>query len=109
VKVQILEMDLGSLASVRKAATEVAGSVDVLINNAAVMGCPYSTTSDRFETQFGVNHLGHFLFTILLLKANKIREDGRIVNVSSNGHRMGNVRFDNPGFEVTQTALISLI
>jgi short-subunit dehydrogenase len=49
LKVQILEMDLGSLASVRKAAAEVAGPVDVLINNAAVMGCPYSTTSDGVE------------------------------------------------------------
>jgi NAD(P)-dependent dehydrogenase (short-subunit alcohol dehydrogenase family) len=97
-------MDLDSLASVRKAAAEVASwedvAIDVLINNAAVMAAPYSTTKDGFESQFGVGHLGHFLFTCLLLKANKIKSGGRIVNVSSGGHRLGPVRFDDPGFTV---------
>jgi NAD(P)-dependent dehydrogenase (short-subunit alcohol dehydrogenase family) len=97
-------MDLDSLASVRKAAAEVASwedvAIDVLINNAAVMAAPYSTTKDGFESQFGVGHLGHFLFTCLLLKANKIKSGGRIVNVSSAGHRLGPVRFDDPGFTV---------
>jgi NAD(P)-dependent dehydrogenase (short-subunit alcohol dehydrogenase family) len=56
-----------------------------------------------------VNHLGHFLFTILLLKANIIKSGGRIVNVSSNGHRMGDIRFDDPGFEVCQRSLFVFI
>ncbi|PSS07194.1 hypothetical protein M430DRAFT_23342 [Amorphotheca resinae ATCC 22711] len=102
VKTRIFLMDLDSLASVRKAAAEVASwedvAIDVLINNAAVMAAPYSTTKDGFESQFGVGHLGHFLFTCLLLKANKIKSGGRIVNVSSGGHRLGPVRFDDPGF-----------
>jgi len=101
VKTRILLMDLASLKSVRKAASEVDTNIDVLINNAAVMASPYMTTEDGFEMQFGVGHLGHFLFTNLLLKAGKINEGGRIVNVSSLGHRRASVRFDDPGFSVS--------
>jgi NAD(P)-dependent dehydrogenase (short-subunit alcohol dehydrogenase family) len=100
VKVQILGCDLGSLDSIRKAAKDVKVEIDVLINNAAVMACPYSTTSDGFETQFGVAHLGHFLLTNLLLRDGKIKDGGRVVNVSSDGHQLGPVRFDDPGFKV---------
>jgi NAD(P)-dependent dehydrogenase (short-subunit alcohol dehydrogenase family) len=98
-------MDLGSLKSIRKAAEEVQSwndiTIDVLINNAAVMACPYATTEDGFESQFGVGHLGHFLFTNLLLEGGKIRDGGRIVNVSSDGHRLGEVHFDDIGFNVS--------
>jgi len=96
-------MDLGSFASIRAAVKEFESwnvVIDVLINNAAVMAAPYSTTVDGFETQFGVGHLGHFLFTTLLLNAGKIRDGGRIVNVASDGHRFGPVRLDDINFEV---------
>lgn len=100
VKTRILLFDLASLASVREAAREVCGyeeKIDVLINNAGIMAAPYGKTIDGFESQFGVNHLGPFLLTNLIL--GKIRKGGRIVNVSSNGYIMGQVRFDDPNFE----------
>ena len=62
------------------------------------MAAAYSTTEDGFETQFGVGHLGHFLFTNLLLEGGKINSGGKIINVSSSGHKSGGVRFDDPGF-----------
>lgn len=102
VSVKVLAMDLGSLASVGSAVQELESwniVVDVLINNAAVMAIPYSTTVDGFETQFGVGHLGHFLFTTLLLNGGKIRDGGRIVNVSSDGHRFSPI-LEDVGFEV---------
>lgn len=95
-------MDLGNLGSVRKAAKEVASwndvTLDVLINNAAVMACPYTLTTDGFESQFGIGHLGHFVFTNHLLQDGKIKEGGRIVNVSSDGHRFGGIEFKDIGF-----------
>ena len=83
------QLDLSSFESIRKFAKEVLeeeSSVDILINNAAVMMCPYMKTVDGFETQFGVNHLGHFLLTNLLLDRIKQAPEGRIVNVSSVAH-----------------------
>jgi NAD(P)-dependent dehydrogenase (short-subunit alcohol dehydrogenase family) len=103
VKVEILEMDLGSLASVRNAAMRLDSALDVLICNAAIMAVPYGKTEDGFEKQFGVNHLGHFLFTNLLLKEGKIRNGGRIVVVSSDGHRLSDVLWEDPGFQVSST------
>ncbi len=93
-------MDLSSLTSVRNAAKTVERPVDVVINNASIMATPYATSPEGYEMQFAVGHLGHFLFTNLLLREGKIREGGRIVNVSSDGHRLGDVRFEDPGFEV---------
>jgi NAD(P)-dependent dehydrogenase (short-subunit alcohol dehydrogenase family) len=75
--------------------------IDVLINNAAIMACPYSVTKDDVEVQFGTNFLGPFLFTGLLLP--KLRAAGpgaRIVNVSSSAHRFEGIRFDDIDFEV---------
>ncbi|KAF3940022.1 hypothetical protein ABW19_dt0205750 [Dactylella cylindrospora] len=96
-------MDLSSLASVRKGAETVASwddvTVDVLINNAGVMTTPYGKTADGFEQQFGINHLSHFLLTNLLLKAGKISNGGRIVNVTSLGHRRSGIRWDDIGFQ----------
>jgi len=96
--VQKLSLDLSSLASVRAAAEEARSRyprVDLLINNAGVMMPPYSQTADGFELQFGTNHLGHFAFTGLLLDRLLSTADSRIVTVSSGGHRMGRIRFDD--------------
>jgi NAD(P)-dependent dehydrogenase (short-subunit alcohol dehydrogenase family) len=82
----LVEIDLGSLASVRRAANEIAARaprIDVLVNNAGVGGAR-GMTQDGFEIAFGVNHLGHYLLTRLL--APRIREGGRIVHLSSGSH-----------------------
>ena len=84
VPVEFLHLDLGSQKSVRTAVSVLQQKnirVDVLINNAAVMACPYGTTEDGIELQFGTNHIGTFLFTNLLLRASLITN--RIVNVNS--------------------------
>lgn len=97
-----LVMDLASLESVRKAATEVNAypeHIDVLINNAAIMAHPFSKTVDGFEDQFGTNHLGPFLFTTSILPKIMASKSPRIVNVSSTGHRFSPIRFDDPTFE----------
>jgi len=84
--VHFRQLDLSSFTSIRKFAKEVLeeeSRVDILINNAGVMMCPYTKTKDGFEMQFGTNHLGHFLLTNLLLDKIKQAPEGRIVNVSS--------------------------
>jgi NAD(P)-dependent dehydrogenase (short-subunit alcohol dehydrogenase family) len=88
---QVRELDLASLASVRAFADNVAGPIDVLINNAGVMAVPDSRTADGFEMQFGTNHLGHFALTGLLLD----RITARVVTVSSGAHRIGKIRLDD--------------
>jgi NAD(P)-dependent dehydrogenase (short-subunit alcohol dehydrogenase family) len=94
-------LDLTSLASVRAAAEiigEVGPAIAVLMNNAGVMFTPFGRTADGFEMQFGTNHLGHFELTRLLapqLKAGK----ARIVILSSAGHRIADVDFDDPNWE----------
>ncbi|WP_440770062.1 oxidoreductase [Natronorubrum sp. DTA28] len=90
--------DLASLESIRAFAERLEGeTIDVLINNAGVMAIPRSETDDGFETQFGVNHLGHFALTGLLLENLGIHEgrDSRIVTVSSAMHERGEVDFDD--------------
>src|ERR1700732_5316752 len=82
---EVRRLDLASLASVREFAAAWAGDIDLLINNAGVMVPPLSRTADGFELQFGTNHLGHFALTNLLLD----HVTGRVVSVSSTGHRMG--------------------
>lgn len=69
--------------------------IDILINNAGIAAPPYSLTEDGFELQFGVNHLGHFLLTNLLLDRIKEGPAGRIVTVSSMGHTFGKINFDD--------------
>lgn len=93
--VDVRELDLASLQSVRNFAADLPySSIDVLINNAGVMAPPRTLTDDGFELQFGTNHLGHFALTILLL--DKIHPTaGRIVTVSSNAHKAGNINFDD--------------
>ncbi|KAM0417028.1 hypothetical protein ACHAPT_012994 [Fusarium lateritium] len=104
VGTKTLAMDLNSLKSVRKAAEDVKGwadvpQIDVLVNNAGIMAPPYRTTEDGFESQFGVNHLAHFLFTNLVM--DKILASGspRIINVSSNGHRLSSIRWRDHDWE----------
>ncbi|HYR14553.1 MAG TPA: SDR family NAD(P)-dependent oxidoreductase [Mycobacterium sp.] len=98
-QVQLRELDLSSLDSIRAAADELRSnheSIDLLINNAGVMFTPKSTTKDGFELQFGTNHLGHFALTNLLLDRVLAATGSRIVTVSSQGHRfVRGIRFDD--------------
>jgi len=85
-------MDLGSLKSVRAAADRILAGhdrVDILVNNAGLMAIPERRTEDGFEMQFGVNHLGHFALTALLLPALLRTDAARVVSVTSTAHHMG--------------------
>ena len=96
--VELLELDLADLASVRKAANDVLARhprIDLLVNNAGVMAIPKRMTADGFEMQFGTNHLGHFALTGLLLDRIMESEGSRIVNISSGAHRAGRMRFED--------------
>jgi NAD(P)-dependent dehydrogenase (short-subunit alcohol dehydrogenase family) len=100
--VELVEMDLASLASVRKAAEELlkrAKPFDVIIANAGVMACPQGKTQDGFETQFGTNHLGHFVFVNRLVPL--LNRGARVVTVSSAGHQLSDVDIEDPNFERT--------
>lgn len=96
-------LDLGSLASVREAGAAIAaahGTVDLLINNAGVMGIPERRTVDGFEMQFGVDHLGHFALTALLLPSLLRAPAARVVTVTSTAHHMGRaVNPENPNLD----------
>lgn len=101
-KIDMLVCDLASLDSVRKAASEANerfDKIDLLINNAGVMACDEAKTADGFEMQFGTNHIGHFLLTNLLMPLVEKGERPRIVNLSSRGHHITPVDFDDPNFE----------
>lgn len=96
--VDVAELDLGNLASVRKFASDYLSDserLDLLINNAGVMIPPYGTTSDGFELQWGTNHLGHFALTGLLLPLLLVTGGSRVVNVSSIAHLRGEINFDD--------------
>ncbi|WP_020116232.1 oxidoreductase [Streptomyces canus] len=89
-------LDLGDLASVREFATTYPyDRLDLLVNNAGVMALPYGTTADGFETQFGVNHLGHFALTGLLLPTILATPAARVVAVSSTAHALANIDIDD--------------
>jgi NAD(P)-dependent dehydrogenase (short-subunit alcohol dehydrogenase family) len=99
---ELVELDLASLKSVRACADALvkAGKpFDVVIANAGVMACPQGKTSDGFETQFGTNHLGHFVFVNRI--ASLLKSGSRLVNLSSAGHRFSDVDLDDPNFEHT--------
>ena len=99
---ELVELDLASLASVRKCADQLlrkSEPLDVIIANAGVMATPFSYTTDKFEMQFGTNHLGHFVLVNRI--APLIRRGGRLINLSSAGHRFSNVNLDDPNFEKT--------
>jgi NAD(P)-dependent dehydrogenase (short-subunit alcohol dehydrogenase family) len=97
--IELMLCDLGSLASIRSFASqlvEVHPTVDVLLNNAGVVSLKRRTTTDGFESMLGVNHLGHFLLTNLLLEALSRSLQGRIVTVSSGAYKIGNIDFSDP-------------
>ena len=99
---EIVALDLANLASVRGCASTLLAKkelFDVVIANAGVMATPFGHTADGFETQFGTNHLGHFVLVNRI--APLIREGGRLVNLSSAGHRYANVDLEDPNFERT--------
>ena len=94
-------MDLADLDSVRNATTDILlyhAQIHLLINNAGVMACPLLRTAQGFEMQFGTNHLGHFLFTGLLAPALMEGAPGRVVNLSSAGHKFSNFNFGDPDY-----------
>ena len=99
---EIVALDLANLASVRGCASALLAKkepFDVVIANAGVMATPFGHTTDGFETQFGTNHLGHFVLVNRI--APLVREGGRLVNLSSAGHRYANVDLEDPNFERT--------
>lgn len=101
-QVEVMTLDLASLASVRAFAAEFLSrhpKLDLLINNAGIMACPQGKTADGFELQFGTNHLGHFLLTGLLAPALLAAAPARVVNLSSRGHHYSPVVFEDIGFE----------
>src|SRR5580704_12403830 len=97
---QLVQLDLASLESVRRCADGLLAAgkpFDVIIANAGVMACPKGTTVDGFETQFGTNHLGHFVLVNRV--ASLLRPGSRLVNLSSAGHRYADVDLEDPNFE----------
>lgn len=86
-------LDLANLASVREFCTNWTGALDLLVNNAGVMATPLRRTADGFEQQFGINHLGHFALTGLLLHSLRQSESPRVVNVSSLAHKNSRIDF----------------
>lgn len=98
----LVQLDLASLASVRTCADALLADgrpFDLVIANAGVMAAPFGQTADGFETQFGTNHLGHFVLINRI--APLIAPGGRLVNVASSGHRYADVDLDDPNFERT--------
>ncbi|KAJ6326744.1 hypothetical protein OIU78_013767, partial [Salix suchowensis] len=105
-KVEVMELDLSSMSSVREFASKYKSSgfpLNILINNAGIMASPYMLSKDNIELQFATNYLSHFLLTNLLLDnmkntARESNREGRIVNLSSSAHRHpfpGGIRFDS--------------
>ena len=100
--VQVMELDLANLESVRSFAMKFKESysrLDLLVNNAGVMMPPYSKTTDGFELQFGTNHLGHFVLTGLLMDLILRTDDSRVVTVSSTAHKSGRIDFSDLNWE----------
>ncbi|OKH17331.1 oxidoreductase [[Limnothrix rosea] IAM M-220] len=96
--VTVMHLDLSRLESVKKFASEYRDrhdSLDLLINNAGIMFPPYTKTEEGFESQIGVNHLGHFLLTELLIDLMPDTPESRVVSLSSNAHKFGKINFDD--------------
>ena len=99
---ELVELDLASLKSVRACADQLVAKgepFDVIIANAGVMATPFGHTADGFETQFGTNHLGHFVLVNRI--ASLMGAGSRLINLSSSGHRFSNVDLEDPGFQRT--------
>jgi NAD(P)-dependent dehydrogenase (short-subunit alcohol dehydrogenase family) len=98
----LVQLDLASLESVRRCADGLLAAkkpFDLIIANAGVMACPKGKTADGFETQFGTNHLGHFVLVNRI--ASLLKDGSRLVNLSSAGHRYADVNLEDPNFEHT--------
>lgn len=99
---ELVALDLANLASVRACADALVAAgknFDLVIANAGVMACPESFTADGFETQFGTNHLGHFVLVNRI--ASLMKPGSRLVNLASSGHRFSDVNLEDPNFEHT--------
>src|SRR6201997_2092067 len=99
---ELVALDLANLKSVRECADSLLANgqfFDAVIANAGVMATPFGHTADGFETQFGTNHLGHFVLVNRI--APLLRKGSRLINLSSAGHRFSNVDLDDPNFERT--------
>ena len=108
----VRELDLASLRSVRAFCHRVLQEeprLDVLINNAGIFQCPYTKTEDGFEMQFGVNHLGHFLLTNLLLGLLKNSAPSRIVVVSSKLYKYGEINFEDLNSEISYNKMANIL
>ncbi|GAN54073.1 SDR family NAD(P)-dependent oxidoreductase [Tanticharoenia sakaeratensis] len=100
---ELVELDLANLASVRACADTLnarGAPFDLVIANAGVMATPFGHTADGFETQFGTNHLGHFVLVNRI--APLMRDGARLVSLASSGHRFADVDLDDPNFEHTE-------
>jgi NAD(P)-dependent dehydrogenase (short-subunit alcohol dehydrogenase family) len=100
-RLEAVLMDLADLESVRAAAATIVQDhpgIDLLVNNAGVMFCPLGHTEQGFEMQFGTNHMGHFLFTCLLVPALLEQAPGRVVVLSSGAHKMAPVNLEDPNY-----------
>ncbi len=105
-RIQVAKLDLSDLATVRQFAADWLASgqpLDILVNNAAIMACPLTRTAQGWEAQFATNHLGHFALSTALLpalqKAAAAQGDARVVCLSSSGHKIAGVDFDDIHFE----------
>jgi NAD(P)-dependent dehydrogenase (short-subunit alcohol dehydrogenase family) len=103
----IVELDLGSLASIKKAAEQINQEprLDVLINNAGIMVPPLEYTQDGFESQFAVNHLGPFALTALLLDKIRATDNARIVSTASIAHKTGKINFNDINAKKSYSAM----
>ena len=100
--IDVMVLDLSNLKSIKEFAETFKANykqLDILLNNAGIMWTDYGKTTDGFEQQVGVNHLGHFALTAQLFDLIKATKESRIVNISSVGHRSGVMDFDNFLFE----------
>mgnify|MGYP001802274322 CR=1 FL=1 len=103
--IEIASMDLADIGSVRKFADDYVESgrqLDVLINNAGIMACPLARVGPGWESQFGVNHLGHMALAVGLLPALQKAETSRLVALSSTAHIRGDVNWDDPNYETSE-------
>lgn len=94
---EIIQLDLGSIDSIKKFVAEFKekhNRLDILVNNAGILSVPYQKTADGFENQVGINHLGHFALTSLLFDILIKTKGSRVVNVSSNAHKSGDMDFE---------------
>lgn len=111
VETRILDFDLASLTAVRNAAATVnewddMPYIDVLVNNAGIMAVDYALTIDGHETHFAANHLGHFLITNLIMNKLLASPQPRVVCVSSDGHRLSPIRFEDYNFHVSHPSFL---